>query len=318
MKFLRKIVARFKMNRALLAKGRGDYLAALEEYRQVLPDVGPEERAFILNTMGMLCYALKDMDTARSFYEQSIALSPARPETIMNLANCLHRLRDTVGAETAYQRARVASKDAPGVLYNYAVFVREEDPRRAADILRRCLEKMIQDRSDEPPVAPFELALGLLADIAAQQPDLVEETAKYFDVLAQDRLNGTKKAIENEHALMLTHAGRGGEALAIYRRILKDSPDNRAVQFNLGMALARLNRRTEALANFEALDHPLGHYGIGFVHEFGDEVIDAEREYRLFLEQVESFNPYGLDAPEFDLTEACAQHAREFINRHPL
>jgi Tfp pilus assembly protein PilF len=78
--------------------------------------------------MGMLSYALKDLNAAKSYYEEALALSPGEPHTMTNLANALHELGETTAAEATYERALEASHDAPFVLYNYAVLVAEDDP----------------------------------------------------------------------------------------------------------------------------------------------------------------------------------------------
>jgi Flp pilus assembly protein TadD len=282
-----------------------------------LSDLEPRRRAFVLNTMGMLCHALKDLNAAKGFYEQALELVPAQPNTMTNLANALHGLGDTAAAGAIYERALDASHDAPFVLYNYAVLVVEDNPRRAANLLRRCLGTVFRNwRDGQEPEMPLELVIRMLGGIAAQH-GMVDETAAYLDELAGDApVQWKRNLLQNEKALMLGQAGRGEEAIAIYRRILEGSPDAELVRFNLGMSLARLGRGAEAATEFRAVERPLRHYGIGFVHELADEVADAVLAYRIFLEQVVAFRPYGLEVPDYDITAPAIQHARDFIDRH--
>jgi hypothetical protein len=55
---------------------------------------------------------------------------------------------------------------------------------------------------------------------------------------------------------------------------------------------------------------------MGFLHELADEVGDAVRAYRLFLEQAATFRPYPLEVPLFDVTEPFIGHARDYIGSH--
>jgi tetratricopeptide (TPR) repeat protein len=305
-----------RLNHASALEIRGDYAGALELYRAVVADLEPERRALVLNTMGMLCHALKDLNAAKSYYEESLAISPAQPNTMTNLANALHELGQTPAAEATYQRALDASHDAPVVLYNYAVLVAENDAGRAVDLLRRCLGRMFQNwRDGQETGAPLEMVTAMLGRTAARH-GLVDETASYLDEFAGEVPVEWKKVLENEKALMLAHAGRREEAVAVFRQILEEFPGDTHVRFNLGMSLARLGRQTEAATEFQALGEPLRHYGTGLLHELADEVVDAVRAYRLFLEKAAAFRPYPLEVPGYDVTAPGIQHARDFIGRH--
>ncbi len=306
-----KLASRFRLNRALAAEGRGDFAGALALYREIVAGFDPLTRGQILNRMGMLAYALKDLRAARTYYEQALALAPGEASVLMNLANALHGLDEAAAAEEAYGRALAASGERADVLYNYAVFLAERDPRRAAGLVRRCLDAPVADL--EALTLPLELPLAFLGALSARH-GLVEETARYFGELERRPLARLKPFIMNEHALMLTRAGRHEEAAALYRRILDAWPATVEVRFNLGMALVRMNRLDEALADFRAADLPASHYGTGYIHELKGEIADAVREYRLCLAAPPA-RPYPADSPQVDFTAPFAEHAREFVRR---
>lgn len=298
-----KIGSRFKLKRAVEAEARGDDAAALEAYREAVTEFDPKTRASILNKMGMLAYRLGDMRAARTYYGQADALAPGEPGILMNLANALHQLQEREAAEAAYRRALEASGDRPDVLYNYAVFTAESDPGRAIELVRRCL-----DAPATPETAgtlPLQVPILFLAHVAARH-NRVDEAERLFEELEKRPLVSLRPFLMNQHAILLSRAGRHERAVGIYRKILDAWPATKEARFNLGMALARLGRLDEALAEFRAADLPESHYGIGYVHELRGEIADAVREYRLC--------PEGSD-PGVDFSAPFARHARDFAAR---
>ncbi len=298
-----KLGSRFKLKRAVEAEERGDPAAALEAYREAVVEFDPKTRASILNKMGMLAYRLGDMKAARTYYEQANLLAPGQPSILMNLANTLHQLKDREAAEAAYRHALEASKDRPDVLYNYAVFAAETDPRRAVELVKRCLAAPATPETAE--ALPIQMPLAFLAHLAAQH-NLVDEVEPYFEELERKPLVSLRPLLMNQHALMLTGAGRHERALEIYRKMLEAWPKSSEARFNAGMALVRLNRLEEALAEFRAADLPASHYGIGTVHELRGEIADAVREYRLCPDRATG----GVD-----FAAPFIRHAREFVER---
>jgi len=298
-----KLGSRFKLKRAVEAEERGDDVAALEAYREAVVESDPKARASILNKMGMLAYRLGDMKAARTYYEQAEVLAPGRPSILMNLANTLHHLKNRDAAETAYRRAMEASNDRPDVLYNYAVFVAETDPRRAVDLVKRCLAAPATPETAE--ALPIRMPVAFLAHLAAQH-NLVDEVEPYFEELEKKPLVSLRPLLMNHHALMLTGSGRHERALEIYRKMLEAWPKSPEVRFNAGMALVRLDRLEDALAEFRAADLPASHYGIGYIHELRGEIADAVREYRLCPDRA---------AEGVDFAAPFARHARGFVER---
>lgn len=298
-----KLGSRFKLKRAVEAEERGDAAAALEAYREAVTEFDPRTRASILNKMGMLAYRLADMKAAKTYYEQADLLAPDQPSILMNLANALHHLGEREAAEARYRRALEASKERADVLYNYAVFTAETDPRRAIELVKRCLAAPSTPETAE--ALPIQRPIALLAHLAAQH-NLVDEVEPYFEELERKPLVSLRPLLMNHHALMLTGSGRHERALAIYRKMLEAWPESRELRFNAGMALARLDRLDEALAEFREADLPASHYGIGYVHELRGEIADAVREYRLC--------PDGA-ADGIDYSAPFVRHARDFVAR---
>ena len=298
-----KIGARFRLKGAVAAEQKGDLAGALAAYRECVSEFDPRTRASILNKMGMLSYAQGDLKGARTCYEQADLLAPGEPSILMNLANALHQLQERGPAEAAYRRALESSKDRSDVLYNYAVFVADAEPRRAIDLLRRCLDAPATPETAE--ALPVQLPIRFLATLAAQN-NLVEEVEPLFVELEKRPLVSLRPLLMNEHALMLTRSGRHERALSIYRAMLEAWPASKEVRFNAGMALARLNRLDEAMAEFRAADLPESHYGMGYVHELKGEIADAVREYALCPDRA---------AEGVDFSGPFVRHAREFVKR---
>jgi tetratricopeptide (TPR) repeat protein len=311
---VKRIASYWKLQGAGTAESRGDFAVAFELYREIVDDFGTSERAMaIWNKMGMLAYARKDFAAATSCYERALAIDPKEPGLYMNLANALHEVGDLAGAKVAYEKALAVTR-RPDLLYNYAVFLENEDPRRAIALLEEVL------RAPEESLAGVrmdaEMALQFLARIGERQ-SLVPEVALFFVELAE-RPRGDLRtwAVLNHHAIMLSRAGRHDKAFALFDRIVTQWPEETDARYNLGMALLRAGRPRDAQAEFQRVDHPVAHYGMARTHELENRVSEAVDAYRKFVDGMEREPLTSLRLRGWDPGAEEIRHASDFIARH--
>lgn len=178
MSILRIIRSRIQLNRARAAEAGGDLATAFKIYREIVMDFYGTMRADILNKLGRLAYALRDLPAARTWYEQALAIEPDAYVIHMNLANTLHNLGLQDAARASYENALARSR-GPDVLYNYALFVADEDPRAAFALIRESLDSV--HSLDEVGLAD-ELFLRLLVRVG-QRAELFDDVSLYLDEL---------------------------------------------------------------------------------------------------------------------------------------
>jgi Tfp pilus assembly protein PilF len=80
------------------------------------------------------------------------------------------------------------------------------------------------------------------------QKKRVAEAINYFRIAAETM---PMPAFLINYANALANNGRGAEAVPVYEKVLKDSPDNPVIQCNYGVALAQAGFRERAIAAFE-------------------------------------------------------------------
>jgi tetratricopeptide (TPR) repeat protein len=313
MNFLKRIRSHWELQRAGTAETRGDFAVAFELYREIVEDFGESERAMMIwNKMGMLAYARKDFSASVRCYERALAIDPEEPGLYMNLANALHELGDGAGAKVAYEKALSVSR-RPDLLYNYAVFLGDEDPRRAIALIREILEASEESLASVRMEA--EMALQLLAGLGERHSLVPEASLVFVELAARPRGDVAPWEVLNQHAIMLSRAGRHEEASALFDRIVTTWPQETA-RYNLGMALIRAGRPHDAQAEFQRVDHPIAHYGMARTHELENRLTEAVHEYRKFIggmeqEPLSSFRLRGWDPGAEEI-----KHASEFIARH--
>jgi protein O-mannosyl-transferase len=177
------------------------------------------------------------------------------------------------------------------------------------------------------------------ARAVALQPDYV--TAHYdWGVALLDQGRAAEAIIQLEaavrlapgHAAALVNLGnalmqvqRAAEAVACYEQVLRIEP-GADVHYDLGVALAELGRRDEAVAHLRtalalAPDLPRAHYQLARLAELAGQPADAEREYletlRLAPDHALAHAMLGLLLAHSGQLEPAAGHFRAVIRQQP-
>jgi tetratricopeptide (TPR) repeat protein len=100
------------VERGDLLEARGEYLAAIEAYREVTPD------AEVFNKMGIAYHHLLAIDLAKKDYEKALLIRPNYPQAINNLGAAYFAERDYRKSIKLYRKALELMPDSAVVAAN--------------------------------------------------------------------------------------------------------------------------------------------------------------------------------------------------------
>ncbi len=220
----------------------GDFAGAQEQYRKALA-LAPAD-AVVLRGMGYCELGLGRLDRAVEFFRQAARVDPRAAANLSALGGALLRSRHAAEAREAYDRALAISPGLPILNQSRAMtFLCEGDLAGARESIRASATRL------ELTALVAYLAnyqdLGWVLD-EAQRDLLLRLTPSAFDddrgawgmSLAQ------VDALRNDAANLRLHAG---EAVRAFEEQLKTAPNDPGLHAYLGLSLAFLGRKEEAI-----------------------------------------------------------------------
>ena len=244
------------LNLALILAGGEDYERAAKHMAKALElesEVSALARLRFLN--GKLLVALDRIEEAVADFERSLALDAASGETYLALGMAQKTLLREDDAFPAFQEAVELAPQNPEAHYQLGLELqRRGDAGAAAD---RFLEANRLRPSDKSVV--YNLARAL------HQAGRLEESKRYRGELGR-MIQVSDKARENElatarlhgEAVRLEQDGDYAAAISKYREVLEFEPLNPVARRNLALALCRVERWGEGIAELRAIlrDNP--------------------------------------------------------------
>jgi predicted Zn-dependent protease len=220
-------------------------------------------------------------DEAIAALRRTVELEPDHPEAWRALADHLHAIGDTEGADAAYARHIHSSTNSPALRQAAVAMVRKDVAqaekllkahlmdaptdvpaiRMLAEVAARC------DRGDDAmkllerclELAPgFTAARYHYAILLYRQNDAAAGLAEVERLMAADPRN---PGYRNLHAVLLSRVGEYRRASAIYAELLAEYPSHAKVWMSYGHVLKTENRVGEGIEAYRrsiALDPALG------------------------------------------------------------
>lgn len=244
------------LNLALILAGKEDYEGAVRHMAKALEfETEVSARAHLRFLNGKLLVELGRVEDAVGEYERSLELDSGSGEVYLALGMAHKTLLREDYAFPAFRRAVELAPQNPEAHYQLGLELqRRGEAGAAAD---RFLEANRLRPRDQPVV--YNLARAL------HQAGRLEESKRYRGKL-RHMIQAADKARENEletarlhgEAVRLEQDGDYAAAISKYREVLEFEPLNPVARRNLGLALCRVERWGEGIAELRAIlrDNP--------------------------------------------------------------
>ncbi len=323
MDFLRKWIVGRDLKRARALEGEGYLDRALAVYESCLENANDTERATALRQIGSCALRLGKLARSREALAQAVKLTPEDADVWLLLGQVSLELRDTMGAEEAFNEALKRAPDRIDILHAQAEYYAIKFPRAAFEAARRVIG-LVLEKPDEVEELRFprELPLVFLRNLALEQR-MADEAAAVFDELAAKKSWITPVAL-NLKGTLLANTGKVDDAVKAYLAALSADPEFDAAHFNLGLAHARRRDFDAAKASLSvyAKRHPtdaIATYGFGFLAETKPDVPEMIRLYTFFLERMRTNPPASPSLGRLDVARGWVKHVEtvlEHAQRH--
>ncbi len=323
MDFIRRWLVRRDLKRARALEGEGYIELALGAYEEALEFAQPQERAQALRGLGGCALRLGRLARAREVLAEAVKLAPEDPDAWLLLGNACLELRDTFGADDAYDTALKLAPDRIDILHAQAEYYALKLPAAALEAGKRVIRLMLEKPGEVERLRfPRELPVVFLRNLAVEQR-FVDETIAWFGELAALKSWISPVAL-NHKGILLASVGRLDEAIKSYLDALTLDPGFDAAHFNLGMAHTRKRDFDAAKASFSvyARLHPtdaVTTWGFGFLAETKPDVPEMTRLYTFFLERLKVNPPSAPVIGRLDISRGWVKHAEtvlEHSKRH--
>lgn len=186
-----------------------------------------------------------DLERARADLDQAVRLRPDFAEAWSELGAARRALQDDAGALRALERAvQLKPEDNAAQFRLGSEYLHSRKPHQAVEHLREALRRDPDNRA-----ALYNLQMALREDGRKEEARQVE--ARMAKLLRKSgRASGTsiQAAKLNDQGVDLEKAGNLLAALDSYRAALDLDPDRAGVRLNYGLALCRLGRWEEGIA----------------------------------------------------------------------
>ena len=231
--------------RGTLLERRGAYAEALAAYEKALA-LDPAA-AFIAGEAAELALQLDDRERAEKWARKRLELAPNDAKSRVILGRVLWTRGDLEGAQAEFERALKADPSSAETLFALTELVAGRDPKHA----RALLEDYLKLNPDHAARALFEL--GRLDAQEERYPDAVEKLKRSIEL---DDGDSDPVRLALAQVYELTHATEA--AVAEYRRLLVDDPDDVDLWAHVGELEAEAGQLDDARALFSKIKekHP--------------------------------------------------------------
>ncbi len=259
---------RNRLGKILLRMGKLDEAAEQYAYAR---DVDPQN-AFAHFGLGQVALARGDPDSARSAFEQVVALGgPMQRPAWLALVRIFASQGDWSAALRAAQNA-ARLPPAATVTEPDAVLSEVE----ARDVLER---KFALDADLEAAKGNFAAAAQAYRKLTEERPEFVQAWLNY--------------------AQMLLRLRRVDDAVDVYRKTVQRFPQSVRGHYELALALEQAEHLDEAIASYRRClelkpDFAQAHYNLALLYERQDRLDEAVAEYLRAIESDEAFAPAHL------------------------
>lgn len=318
MDFLRRWLVNRDLKRARALEGEGYLDQALAVYEASLEMANEVERAAALRQIGAVALRLGKLARSREALAECVKKTPDDPDAWLLLGRVQLELRDTIGADEAFNEALKHAPDRIDILHSQAEYYAIKFPRAAFEAGKRVIAFMLEKpREVEELRFPRELPVVFLRNLAMEQR-FVDETLAYFDELAGKGNRWIKPVALNHKGILLANTGKLDEAVTAYLAALSADADFDAAHFNLGLVHARRRDFDAAKASLSvyAKRHPtdaMSTYGFGMMAETKPDVPEMIRLYTFFLERMKSNPPAPESLGRLDVARGWVQHVQTVI-----
>jgi tetratricopeptide (TPR) repeat protein len=186
-----------------------------------------------------------ELEGARADLERAVQLRPDFAEAWSDLGTVRRNVLDETGALSAFERAvRIDPKNGKSQFRLGSEYLHSGKPHEAVEHLREALRLDPEDRA-----TLYNLQMALRADGQGEEAKRVEDR---MGELLRQRNRASQTAIQavklNNAGVEAEKAGSLREALEKYRAALELDPEHGGFRLNLGLALCRLGRWDEGIA----------------------------------------------------------------------
>lgn len=225
-----RLQAELFMIRTLWQQGeRASALKRLGELEKIFP-----KEAELALLHGSLLFQDKQLPAARAAFEKALAIAPTNSRAVLALTDLDKRQGQMQQADARLARALRARPDDEALLLASAIRADEQGRR---DEARGLMERAAKAN----PNALLPQQLLVQAALAAGQPQRALELARGY----VDRQQGSREA-----RILLANTQFAAQdfdnAVAGYRRLLADTPNDARLNLQLGLALLSLDHTSEA------------------------------------------------------------------------
>jgi len=318
MDFLRRWLVNRDLKRARALEGEGYLDQALAVYEASLEMANEAERSAALLQIGSVTMRLGKLARSREVLAECVKRMPDDPDAWLLLGRVQLELRDTIGADEAFNEALKHAPDRIDILYAQTEYYAIKFPRAAFEAGKRVIAFMLEKPKEVEALRfPRELPVVFLRNLAMEQR-FVDETLAYFDELAGKGNRWIKPVALNHKGILLANTGKLDEAVTAYLAALTADADFDAAHFNLGLVHARRRDFDAAKASLSvyAKRHPtdpMSTYGFGMLAETKPDVPEMLRLYAFFLERMKSNPPAAESLGRLDVARGWVQHVQTVI-----
>lgn len=239
-------IAQTHVDLSLILAQSGEWVLArehLDRAIQIQGDTPAAARAYYLRAG--IHGEQNELEGARADLERAVQLRPDFAEAWSDLGTVRRNLLDEAGALSAFERAvRIDPKNAKSQFRMGSEYLHSGKPHQAVEHLREALRLDPDDRA-----TLYNLQMALRADGQADEAKRVEDR---MEELLHQRNRASETAIQaaklNNEGVEAEKAGNLRAGLEKYTAALELDPEHGGFRLNLGLALCRLGRWDEGIA----------------------------------------------------------------------
>jgi tetratricopeptide (TPR) repeat protein len=291
-----------KIQLALEHHQSGNLLQAEKIYREILME--EQTNFYALQYLGILCYQLRNYDSATQYIRKALELNPTADDALYNLGNVYKdsgRLNEAIDcfrksleldpqnadafnnlgmiykdkgqindATASFKKAIQLNPNHVIAYYNLGVIYKD---KKQFDDAISCYEKVLELN---PNIMAAYYNLGMIYHEKEQFDEAITNYQKAI------QLNPDMAELYSNLGTALQKRGRLNEAITNYQKAIQLNPDMAEPYCNLGNAFQEQGRRDEAIANYQKAiqlnpSDPSAYYGISQISQLAGQRLAPEQ-----------------------------------------